>query len=187
MLSRRQLASLNGVAAIRRYHARTGFTYAGAKIWTADELAQLALYPDYLALERALPGRTRGAIAGKIFKMGLARKRRVWDPHQEGILPRRYPTSEPVRLIAADVGKTNEQVWEKAKRKRLRRPRRRPCLIGVHIIDQIRQRAFDMNINLRELEEMGSKKGAFGRRSTIYWPAVARVLPQLAGRIALKW
>lgn len=188
VLSRQQKASLNAVAGTRRRMARTGYTNAGQLLWSTREVDFLVgAYPDYDLAVRQLPGRTRRAIRQKARRLGLARREPVWDEAGEKKLKPRYPTTEPVRAIATELEKSSKQVWSKANRLRLRRPRRRPKDVADPILHSIRQRAFDLNISLTELGEATSSGAYFlspGRRRRHL--AIIRALRVLGGTIVLS-
>src|SRR3546814_14648942 len=79
ILTNSQPRGLHGTAVILGYIKRTGHTIAGLPIWTRTELDLLRnLYPDRSALARALPRRTRVALASKAREIGLEPLLRIW-------------------------------------------------------------------------------------------------------------
>jgi hypothetical protein len=153
VLSRNQRAAINAAASTRAFHARTGFTRAGQRLWTDEELAALRQhYPDPVKCGDAIPLRTWAAIKGKAQRLGLARPLRVWLHSEEKVVLRDYPSERLVVDIAAAIAKTNRQVWGKANSNRLRRPRKRPLPARDPLADAIRQRAFDLCITLADLD-----------------------------------
>src|SRR3546814_11273367 len=79
ILTNSQPRGLHGTAVILGYIKRTGHTIAGLPIWTRTELDLLRnLYPDRSALARALPRRTRVALASKAPPTGLVPPFRNW-------------------------------------------------------------------------------------------------------------
>lgn len=182
-LSRAQRASLNGVASLREKMARTGVTAAGQPLWTGTEVDCLkAGWPDMAALCRALPARTRHAIEIKAGRLGLTTSRRVWADGEVRALKPRYPTHDLVRDIAQSIEKAPRQVYGKANKIRLRRPRRRPKPVSDPILHSIRQRSFELNISLVELDAATRARGAFRRTSGEPQPEViARAMKILGG------
>src|SRR3546814_15092579 len=83
ILTNSQPRGLHGTAVILGYIKRTGHTIAGLPIWTRTELDLLrTLYTDRSALARALPRRTRVAIASKARELGVVPPMRIWS-HEE--------------------------------------------------------------------------------------------------------
>lgn len=188
-LSRQQQRALNAAAANRAYMMRTGLTYRGQKIWTAGEIVTLeALYPDYAALTRALPDRTRKAIENKVRRCGLARPLRIWSEAEFGIMKPRYVRGQPMAAILALLdGKTARQVWSKASGSHIRRPRRPPRPTGLAPVDAIRRRAFDLNFSMADLDAIAHRRGYFRRPRRTDWDALQKVLPYLGGRATVFW
>lgn len=188
-LSRQQRAALNAAALNRTYMARTGLTYSGQRLWTAEEIGKLrCLYPDYAALVAALPSRTRAAIASKVRSMGLARPLRVWSEAEFRMMKPLYLRGVPVsEMLERLPGKTARQVWSKASHHEIRRPRLPPCLTGSKLVDAVRRRAFDLNMSMADLDAMAGKRFRARSSERTDWGAVQRVLPHLGGRAVVRW
>src|SRR3546814_4471932 len=101
-------------------------------IWTRTELDLLRnLYPDRSALARALPRRTRVAIASKAREIGLVPPLRIWSNEEAAQLRRAYRTGISVdALVEMFPGRSRRQIWSKASHMRCRRPRRAPKQTG---------------------------------------------------------
>lgn len=187
-LSRQQLAALNAAAANRAYMARTGLTYSGQRLWTPKETSALRLYPDYQALVRALPGRTRKAIEGKVWRSGLATPLRVWSETEFTVMKRLYTQGAVMAGILSQIpGKTAQQVWSKASSRGVRRPRRLPKSTGFAPVDAVRRRAFDLHISMTDLDVIAGRRSYFQSPRRTDWSAVQRVLPHLGGQAAVRW
>jgi len=154
-LSRQQRAAFNAAAVNRVYMRKTGLTYAGQRLWTALEMETLRrLHPDYGALVRALPRRTRNAIEKKAQKLGLSKPRRVWNEAEFRLMKPLYVRGAPMQSILDLLpGKTAKQVWAKASGRGIRRPRTRPRNTGLAPVDAVRQRAFELYMSMAELDE----------------------------------
>ena len=177
-LSRHQLAALNAAAANRAYMARTGLTSRGHRLWTPKEISTLRLYPDYRALVRTLPRRTRKAIESKVWRCGLAKPLRVWSEAEFGIMKRLYVQGAPIAVILSRLpGKTARQVWSKASSRNIRRPRRPPRLTGLVPVDAVLLRAF----------VIAGRRSYFRSPRRTNWSVVQRVLPHLGGQAAVHW
>ena len=188
-LSRAQIAGLMGGARARAYAERTGWTYGGDKVWTAEEIATLRrLYPDYRALETVLHDRTRRAIEHKAARLGIARRLRIWRPDEETRLRPPYVRGVPVSEILPLLNdKSAKQTWGKANHLKLKRPRRRPKSTGLPLIDEIRNRAFDLNISMRELDEIAGGKGLLRGPKRERWTAIGRAVRALDGELVVTF
>lgn len=188
-LSKQQRAALNAAAVNRAYMAKTGMTYSGQPLWTPKEIAILRrLYPDYQALVRALPKRTRKAIESKVWRCGLAKPRRIWSEPDFGIMKPLYVRGAPMTAILNRLpSKTARQVWSKAANRKIRRPRRPPQPTGFAPVDAVRRRAFDLHISMTDLDAMAGRRNYFRSPRGIDWSAVQRVLPYLGGQAAVSW
>lgn len=188
ILSRNQRAAMNAAASTRAFHARTGFTRAGQRLWTDEEIAALRQhYPDQVKCQVSIPLRTWVAIKGKALRLGLARPLRVWLHREEQVVRRDYPSEISVVDIAAAVAKTDRQVWGKASSKRLRRPRKRPLPAPDPLVDAIRQRAFDLSITLADLDrDIGHGSRFRIRRAARSNRLIVAAVKILGGRIVAR-
>lgn len=188
-LSRQQRAALNAVAVNRAYMMRTGLTYSGHRLWTATEIETLRrLHPDYRALDAALAGRTRYAIQHKARRIGLALSRRVWSEAEFYAMKPPYVQGAPMQdILDRCPGKTARQVWAKAARCGIRRPRRPLQPIGIGPVDAVRRRAFELRMSMGDLDEIAGSRSYFRRPQRLDWSALQRVLPSLGGHIVVSW
>lgn len=188
-LTRCQRAALNVGAANRAYMARTGMTYSGQRLWTAEEIDTLKrLYPNYEALTVAIPDRTRKAIGTKLQRCNLATPRRVWSEAEFEIMKPLYVKGAPMSTILDRLpGKTARQVWAKASHHKVRRPRRPPRKTGLALVDEVRRRAFDLHFTTADLDAISARRNYFRRPKRTDWAALQRVLPYLDGRATVFW
>lgn len=184
-LTSSQRAAFNSAVANRAFMKRTGETHAGHRLWTADEDAIVRNnWPDACRCQKLLRNRTHHAIAHRARHLGLCKSRVVWQRGQEPQLHRRYPTNEAVAVIAADLSKTPKQVWNKASSRRLRRPKQRPLPANDPLVDDIRQRAFALNISLKDLDEAVGRGSRFkDRRFPRNWRCISRAIRVLGGTL----
>jgi hypothetical protein len=188
-LTSSQRAAINAAAANRAYMRRTGLNYAGQKLWTEAEARLILLHhPDYEALIQLLPGRTRRAIQQKARDLGVAKDRRIWREWEEKIMRPAYVRGDPIDDIVVLLdGKTKTQVWAKASKRKIRRPRRRPKLLDLPVIDDVRQRAFDLHLTMRDLDEIAGIRPYFGKPSYYNWRALAAAIQWLGGTPRVTW
>lgn len=188
-LTRHQRASLAGAAASREWMRRHGKNPSGHALWSEAEVDLLRLhYPDYTRLVELLPHRTRKAIEMKVAKLGLARPLRIWS---DGEVRNFKPPYQDGALVADILPLLNEksatQLYGAASRRRVRRPRRRPKILGVAILDSIRQRAFDMHISLSDLDEATGQKDYFSHPTSLRWSAIRKAIRVLGGQPVVHW
>lgn len=132
---------------------RTETNLAGQPLWTEGEILALrGHWPDRASVAKLLPTRTPKAIENKAHRLQLTTPRRIWTAADLRTIRPRYPTDEPVNSIGEVVSKTKHQVWNKASKVRLKRPRRRPKASADPLVHAIRQRAFDLRIPLHGLD-----------------------------------
>ena len=188
-LTKGQRAGINGAATFREIIRRTGKTAAGGAVWAAAEDAVLkASYPDYNSAASALPNRTRKALECRVARLGIANKLRVWSDGEFRAMAPPYREGRPVEAILPKLsGKTSRQVYAKAGKHKVRRPRKRPKLTGIGIVDSIRQRAFDLNFTLSELDAATGGGSYFQSPRSVRWPQVSRAVKLLGGRVAVAF
>jgi hypothetical protein len=188
-LTSAQRGAINAAAVNRAYMRRTGLTYAGQKLWTeAETRLVLRHHPDYDTLFRLLPGRTRPAIQHKARRLGVAKDRRVWSEWEEKVMRPAYVRGDPIDDIVASLeGKTKRQVWAKASRWKIRRPRRRPKLLDLPVIDDVRQRAFDLQLTMRDLDEIAGSRRYFRKPNYYNWKALGAAVRWLGGTAQVAW
>lgn len=183
-LSDRQRAGFNLNAARLEHQRRTGTTPAGRWLWTpVEDAILLDLYPDYSALVSSLPGRTRKAIERRADKLRISTPRRIWSAEEFLRMAAPYRQGAPLSAILPLLcEKTVDQVYRKAGKCRIKRPKRRPRHTGLTIVDSIRQRAFDLNFTMRELDEETGKTCYFQNPTSLRWDRIARAIECLGGR-----
>lgn len=166
-LSRAQRQAINASAAAKEWMRRHGRTPKGHRLWAPDEDEIVRrLYPDYRALELALPHRTRKALEMHVAWLGIAPPRRIWADWEVVFTKPRYRSGLPIaELVGGLTEKTPKQVWRKASSMGWRRPRRPPLPTGHTLFDAVRSRAHELNIALSELgESLGSRRALTGGR-----------------------
>lgn len=188
-LSSAQRGAINAAAVNRTYMRRTGLTYAGQKLWTeAEEGLVRQHHPDYATLVRLLPGRTRRAIENKAQRLGVARDHRIWSDLDERVMRPAYVRGDPINDIVALLdGKTKKQVWAKAAKRKIRRPRRRPKLLNLPVVDDVRQRAFDLQLTMRDLDEIAGSRRYFRKPNYYNWKALDAAVRWLGGTAQVAW
>lgn len=190
---RLEYAAVKGAASAHRARermARTGRTPNGHWLWTKkeDDIAR-ALYPDYKALQRKLKRRTYYALKARTRLLGIARKNHVWLAIEVSRLRRLYPRATCQELMAALPNLNIRQISAKANDIGVYRARRKPSATGYPLLDAIRQRAFELNLTMVELDAMAHTQryyqtsswcgGNFNRK------ALLRAVEALGGEVSV--
>lgn len=177
---------------MRRHFALTGKTRSGQLLWTEDELRLLRqLYPmPYAEIAKRLPGRTPGAIRKKAGHMGLSPKVHVWTGAEIKTLRRVYTTGSTADIKAAFPGLRMRQITAIANFYKIYRPRKPYLPTGIRVIDQIRQRAFEIGYSMRDIDELARTKQYFFSGSWRYnldYKAIGRAITALDGEVVAVW
>lgn len=169
--------------------ARRGYVGRGMKLWcpTEDQIMR-RYYPDYSALQAALPGRTRSAIVSRTKTLSLAPSRPHWTAAEASRLRRLYPTASREEMIAAFPRHEIGAIIHKARSMKLYRRKRSYVSTGVPLIDEIHDRCFHLNIYMPELDKMAGTKRFFqtGQRRLDY-RCIGRAVRALGGELTIKW
>lgn len=187
-LTRNQIAGLASAERHRIYMRRTGLTHWGNRVWRPEEDDFLrAWHLEGRKGSPTLPGRTEKAVDHRRKRLGLVTPKAKWTEAQIATVKPRYPTTEPVAAIAADVEKSRPQVWKKGSQQHWRRPRIPPRQVADPLTNAIRQRAFALRISLKELDAACGAKGRLIRGVPIapLTMAANRALAMLGGEVVL--
>lgn len=179
----------NGRSAIRRHIALTGRTIAGDPVWTIEEFDVLRrLYPDRQAIASALTRRTKIAIHHKARSLGLVTPRRFWSEQEVKLLRTLYRMSvATAELVSLFPGRTKQQIWRKADRLRIQRPRRPLRMTGLPLVDSIRQLAFAQGHSMTEMDVWTGAKGYFRSPRYCNWRVLTRAVKVLDCEPTVSW
>jgi hypothetical protein len=161
-------------------------------LWTEDDDAVAKrLYPDYQAICKAL-GRTYSSIRHFCQRLGLAPKRHVWTAPEIARLRRMFPTATKDELRTAFHGFSFHHIALTATRHGFRRARRPFKPTGFDVIDQIRERSFQLGYSMPYLDEISCTKGYFTQQQWIAgkrvnYKAVAKAIKALDGEVSAEW
>ena len=176
----------------RERMARTGRTPKGHWLWTKEEDDIVReLYPDYKALRRKLRRRTYNAIKERARTLEVAHRRHVWLASEVSRLRRLYPRSDRLDILAAFPGLRWRQIAGKAGHIRVHRYRRRLSRTGHPLIDHIRDRAFELNMSMVDLDAMARTKKYFQKagwaNGNLNRRALVRAVEALGGEVSVRW
>lgn len=189
----RQIARNAARSESARERIRTeGRTCNGDPIWTKREDEKIRrLYPDYRALKIALRRRTRMAIVCRASKLRISKKRQLWTAADISRLRRIYPTGTDAEIATAFPAFTKRQVQAIANRLRIPKKRRRYKRTGIAIIDAIRDRAFDLNLTMKDLDALANSRHYFQNccreLSSVNGLNVYRAIEALDGQVTATW
>jgi hypothetical protein len=195
MLDYRHLGrGLSGADALRRYHARTGMTGRGNRIWSEEETDTLRrLYPDYKAAMKALPGRSYYAIRAEARSSGIARRRHVWTTAELACLKKMAAAGASNKeMFAAFPGFTQHQVIGKLAHRKIRRKRRPFKVTGYPLIDSIRERCHRLGWSMVDLDAIARTRRyfttqAWSTNGYISTAPVAKAVEVLGGALTVTW
>ncbi|WP_140426965.1 hypothetical protein [Ensifer aridi] len=177
----------------RQRMQREGVTMSGARLWTGEENAVLRqCFPNNEIMMQALPHRTRVAIRLQCRKLGLTTSRHSWMASEISLLRRLYSRASKQEVMAAFPGRSWSSIQKCANYYGFRRDRKPYVKLGVDALDALRQKCFECNMVMRDLDEIVGSKAYFRKAN---WLAnggvdhkrVAKAVEALGGKIVAVW
>lgn len=128
----------------------------GHREWEVDEICKVvSLYPNYEAMQEALPHRSYSALRNAADRWAARTRRHVWTTVENARLRRIWPTeASKAEILAAFPGITWEKLVAHARWMGLGRRTRRFKEFDVTVLDKIRQRAEDDGFTLIDLDRL---------------------------------
>jgi len=172
---------------------RLGIVGSHLRVWTPPEDSTVrTIYPDYARLRRELPHRTYNALRGRARHCGVAKPRPQWTADEITRLRRLYPSKSHSELLEAFPGASLERIRFKARCIGVSRSRLPFLPTGFPLIDEIRNRAFDLNLSMVELDAMAEtqtyfQKAGWGARHRENTVAVIKAVRALDGDMEIEW
>lgn len=184
----------NAAMRARQQMARTGTTFAGAPLWTTseDEVCRRH-YPDYAALQKALPNRSFNAIKSRCRTLGIVRTIRAYTGRDLKILRAGYATTDLTTLLEQFPGRTPAALKRQATELGLKRPRLPYAPSGDYLLDALRQRCREERYCMADLDEYVKQDRYFrhrhwrGPRGSISYTHIIRAIHELGGRLRIEW
>lgn len=184
--------ALSADRARRRMH-RSGFTPRGYRIWTLreDELCRRH-HPDYDALEKALPHRSRAALICRCGYLGITRAPRQFTAKDHSDLRRMYGVVERKILLERFAGRRAETIGNVARSLGLRRPRPSYRPTGDYLLDELRSRALAEDMYMPHLDEFAGSGRYFSTQQwhgqkKVRYDHIIRAIHELGGRLSVTW
>lgn len=175
---------------VRRRMALRGVTPNGHRLWDQFEAGTLRLrYPGYRrvlkVVHRTLPGAYSKAGRMRITKT----KPPAWTENEIFRL-RIYRTGTKAEILAAFPGRSFAAIARKANSRGIYRARPAPNT-GNRLLDQILQRARDLNMTLADLDGAAQAGTYFSHRKWKRLPLrlhfCARAVAALGGQTKIRW
>ncbi|GAB5426966.1 MAG: hypothetical protein Devi2KO_04250 [Devosia indica] len=174
---------------------RTGETFSGRPIWTEDEIAILIanyLTMSYADLTALLPQRSPGAIAHKVYSLGLKNGIPKWSDSDIIKLRRLYRRGTLDELRAAFPERSPGAIKAAALARGFKRPRRQYKRCGIAIADAVIQRAFELRYSMEDLDAICESGRYFRRRQ---WAGgfianqgyLLKAIEEMGGHVKVVW
>lgn len=160
-------------------------------LWTLEEYEIVAtLWPDIDAIRKRLPHRSRKRIVEAASKCHVRRRIHSWTARENTTLRSRVMAGIPRRQIARELGLDLMQVQNRLGYSGIKYGRQPYKPTGDKLKDAIRQRVFDMNMTLVELDEACGSGMYFQK---FYGPRpiipkfLERAVQVLGGKLTIEW
>lgn len=161
--------------------------------WTYRETEALREHwPDMAALRKLLPHRTETAIRSMAAKCGAAppKNHHVWTGAEDKRLRVLAAAGATRKDIADALSLSPLQVQNRLQYARIRISKRPPTLCGDDLADAVRQRAFQMNITMRDLDRSLGNRRIFQNAVTKKYVLphhIDKAVKALGGRLTIVW
>jgi hypothetical protein len=176
-----------------RYVCRQGGAQNG-RGWTPEEIEQVRRhYPDTKKLAKLLPDRTLQAVRDRAGQLGLRRKQHRWRACDVTNLKRMWTTGVSKKEIEIALSSYSwEHIKDQARARGFRRPKKELLPTGHAVIDQIRKRARDLNMNMRDIDALAHTGNYFYSAAWLRHKQpnprhVAKAIAALDGHLEAVW
>lgn len=174
---------------------REGQNCNGHRIWTKpeDDACRKA-YPNYEAMLKELPHRTRSALESRCGVLGIRKPVHQWTGSEDTQFRKMYRAGASVEEICeAFPHMQREDVWRRAYKAKLSRPRKRYLPTGTALLDELREECWRQHITMVDLDQFARSGRYFdakrwrGQRGRIKYDYIVRGIHELGGTISIKW
>ncbi|MER8644666.1 hypothetical protein [Mesorhizobium sp. M1252] len=177
----------------RRRIQKQGVTCRGYKLWTdAEDGICRDGYPDYAAISRALPHRSRCAIKSRCVSIGIT-KSSTWTAKRDTLFRKLYRTATTKVLYEAFPEMESRAIFDRGSQQKLSRPRKPYETTGIGLLDTLREECWRQNISMADLDEFANAKRYFkdkrwrGKRGTANYNCIVRAIHELGGTLSVQW
>ncbi len=164
------------------------------KEWTSAEKDVIQRkWPDMAELKRLLPHRTEIAIRWMAKKCGLIPEKEVhiWTAAEDKKSREWVKNGVSRKEIAARLGLTLHQVQCRFTYSGIRAPKLAPTPVRDPLANEIRKRAFEMKLTLRDLDLSLGRTHVFSRqcysRKHASPKAIMKAVEALGGKLVIEW
>ncbi|MBB3610954.1 hypothetical protein [Rhizobium sp. BK602] len=177
----------------RRRMRREGVNMRGDRLWTEEERQIiLAIGPDFDAIRKKLPNRTRIAIASQCRKMGLKQQQQhIWSAAEISKLRKLYPSASREEICQEFTHSTWVNIMQTARYHGFRRKKRPFKPIGNPSVDEMLVKLFESNFSFPDLDKECRTKRYFQKAKWRYmrpnYNHIARALDVLDGEFRVEW
>jgi hypothetical protein len=159
--------------------------------WTLREHeVVVSHWPRVEEISRRLPHRTVTAIRGFAGKCNLRKPMRQWKQTEDSLLRKRVKQGVSRQEIARELGMTLNQVANRMAYANIHYERKPPQRTGNHLRDEIFQRAFDLNLSRKDLDELCCSGNIFSKWSPsqkVHNRHIWRAVNRLGGKLTVEW
>lgn len=179
---------------LRERMHRQGVNQRGDRLWTPkeDQLCR-SLYPDYLALTKALPRRTKSAIQSRCKNLGISKKVHVWTAKERSDFRRLYASADRAEVFKRFPHLSDGAFHTLGRRLCIQRPKAPFVSTGNYLLDGLRQRARHEGLTMADLDEFTASRGYFRYkkwrpvRGRIKYDIIVRAIHELGGKLQIVW
>jgi len=162
---------------------------SGGRWSKAEDMAVWEAYPDYVLMKRRLRWRSLAALKRRAAVLSVAKRRHVWTQTEVRKL---------AELVAANTSNAElalafphlhlGQITAKIRHLRLPRRKQRLANFADEAIGEVRRRAIDKGLSLRELDKLARTKRYFQKSTRrLMLEYVARAAIVLSGEVRIEW
>ncbi len=177
----------------RRRMRREGMTMKGDKLWTEEERQIiLAIGPDFDAIRKKLPKRTRIAIACQCRNMGMKQRvQHIWSAAEISKLRKLYPSATREDICREFSHSTWVNIMQTARYHGFRRKKRPFKPTGNTPVDEMLVKLFEAKFSLHDLDKECRTKRYFQKGKWRYkrpnYNHLAKALDVLDGEFRVEW
>ncbi|MES0040001.1 hypothetical protein [Mesorhizobium sp. M0091] len=184
----------NSAIGMRRLIQMRGVSINGRPLWTeAEDNICRDLYPDYHALQKALPRRTRKALEIRCANIGLARTVEAWTGQDHTKLRMLWKTASRKEVMDAFPNRTAKSIDRKAQKLKLRRRKQPYKATGDSLLDALRDECLRQKISMADLDEFSNSRRYFSTRgwkntrAAYNYAVIVRGIHALGGSLKIEW
>ncbi|MBB3355279.1 hypothetical protein FHT70_005240 [Rhizobium sp. BK049] len=180
-------------ARVRNRIKKEGYTMNGDKLWTEDERKIIEdKWPNFDAIRKAIPGRSRIAIRAQCRNMGLREKpQHIWSASEISKLRKLYPAATIAEICATFPHSKWVNIQQVARYHGFRRKRKPFKPTGNPPIDGVLAKLFEANYSLSDLDQEFRTKDYFAHQNWRYrtpdYNRFVKAIELLEGKLVVEW